>query len=104
LSKHIDFAQHDVDWNKLKTTVQQAVRFQDNVIDATPYFFKENFEQQMSERRVGMGTIGLAEMLIHLGYRYGSPDGVKFIDKLYQFIAITAYETSVHKNSCKAAT
>jgi ribonucleoside-diphosphate reductase alpha chain len=95
LSRHIDFSKKDVDWNKLKTTVQQAVRFQDNVIDATPYFFKENFEQQMSERRVGMGTIGLAEMLIQLGLRYGSPEGVAFIDKLYQFIAITAYETSV---------
>ncbi len=95
LSKHVDYEKHDVDWNKLKTTVQYAVRFQDNVIDATPYFFDENFKQQMSERRVGMGTIGLAEMLIHLGLRYGAPEAVKFIDKLYQFIAITAYETSV---------
>ncbi len=95
LARHVDFASRDVDWNKLKTTVQQAVRFQDNVIDATPYFFEENYKQQMSERRVGMGTIGLAEMLIHLGLRYGSTEGVKFIDKLYQFIAITAYETSV---------
>ena len=95
LAKHIDATTKDVDWNKLKTTVMQAVRFQDNVIDATPYFFKENFDQQMSERRVGMGTLGLAEMLIQLGLRYGSAEGVKFIDKLYQFIAITAYETSV---------
>jgi ribonucleoside-diphosphate reductase alpha chain len=95
LAKHIDDSTRDVDWNKLKRTVQHAVRFQDNVIDATPYFFKENFDQQMSERRVGMGTLGLAEMLIHLGLRYGSPEGVKFIDKLYQFISITAYETSV---------
>jgi ribonucleoside-diphosphate reductase alpha chain len=95
LSRHIDQVNKDVDWNKLKNTVALAVRFQDNVIDATPYFFDENFKQQMSERRVGMGTIGLAEMLIHLGLRYGSPEAVKFIDKLYQFIAITAYETSV---------
>ncbi len=93
LSKHL--ANNDVDWNKLKETVQYAVRFQDNVIDATPYFFDENFKQQMSERRVGMGTIGLAEMLVKLGIRYGSADAVKFIDKLYQFIAVTAYETSV---------
>jgi ribonucleoside-diphosphate reductase alpha chain len=42
-----------------------------------------------------MGTIGLAEMLIYKQLRYGSPEGVEFIDKLYQFIAITAYETSV---------
>ncbi|GAC1413555.1 MAG: adenosylcobalamin-dependent ribonucleoside-diphosphate reductase [Candidatus Doudnabacteria bacterium] len=96
---HVNLAKHlagqEVDWNKLKETVQYAVRFQDNVIDATPYFFDENFKQQMSERRVGMGTIGLAEMLVRLGIRYGSEDGVKFIDKLYQFIAVTAYETSV---------
>ncbi|OGE87525.1 MAG: ribonucleoside-diphosphate reductase, adenosylcobalamin-dependent [Candidatus Doudnabacteria bacterium RIFCSPLOWO2_02_FULL_49_13] len=95
LAKHVDTAKKDVDWNKLKRTVQDAVRFQDNVIDATPYFFDQNYKQQMSERRVGMGTIGLAEMLINLGLRYGSPQGVEFIDKLYQFIAITAYETSI---------
>lgn len=95
LARHVDTASHDVDWQKLKMTVSDAVRFQDNVIDATPYFFDENLKQQLSERRVGMGTIGLAEMLIRLGLRYGSDEGVKFIDKLYQFIAVTAYETSV---------
>ncbi|MGE5298021.1 MAG: adenosylcobalamin-dependent ribonucleoside-diphosphate reductase [Acidobacteriaceae bacterium] len=95
LSRHVDLEKGDVDWNKLKTTIQQAVRFQDNVIDATPYFFEQNYIQQMSERRIGMGTVGLAEMLIHLGVRYGSDESVKFIDKLYQFIAITAYEASV---------
>ncbi|OGE98404.1 MAG: ribonucleoside-diphosphate reductase, adenosylcobalamin-dependent [Candidatus Doudnabacteria bacterium RIFCSPLOWO2_12_FULL_42_9] len=99
LAKHVDdnspAAGKDVDWNKLKRTVQDAVRFQDNVIDSTPYFFDENYQQQMSERRVGMGTIGLAEMLIKLELRYGSESAVEFIDKLYRFISITAYETSV---------
>src|SRR3989344_2044352 len=103
LAKHVEATTRDVDWNKLKRTVQDAVRFQDNVIDATPYFFNENHKQQMSERRVGMGTIGLAEMLIHLGLRYGSPQGVEFIDKLYQFISITAYETSVDLSREKGA-
>lgn len=105
---HINLAKHlcervevgkmikDVDWMKLGVTIQQAVRFQDNVIDATPYFFDENYKQQMSERRVGMGTIGLAEMLIKLEIRYGSEESVKFIDQLYKFIAETAYETSVN--------
>ncbi len=95
LAKHVDMVQRDVDWQKLKHTVSGAVRFQDNVIDATPYFFDENYKQQMGERRVGMGTIGLAELLINIGLRYGSPEAVEFIDKLYQFIAVTAYETSV---------
>jgi ribonucleoside-diphosphate reductase alpha chain len=95
LSRHINKDTKEVMWNELKQTVQYAVRFQDNVIDATPYFFDENKEQQLGERRVGMGTIGLAEMMIHKGLRYGSPEGVDFIDKLYNFIAVTAYETSV---------
>ncbi|MBU6447242.1 adenosylcobalamin-dependent ribonucleoside-diphosphate reductase [Patescibacteria group bacterium] len=95
LAKHLNAQGTDVDWVKLKDTVRAAVRFQDNVIDATPYFFAENEKQQMSERRVGMGSIGLAEMMVRLGVRYGSDDAVKFIDKLYQFIAVTAYETSV---------
>lgn len=95
LAKHLTSDEKEVDWNKLKTTVQYAVRFQDNVVDATPYFFNENYEQQMSERRVGMGTIGLAEMMIKLGVRYGSKKSTEFIDKLYQFISVTAYETSV---------
>jgi ribonucleoside-diphosphate reductase alpha chain len=95
LAKHINKDTGEVMWNELKQTVQYAVRFQDNVIDATPYFFDENKNQQMSERRVGMGTIGLAEMMIYKGVKYGSQEAVDFIDKLYQFIAVTAYETSV---------
>lgn len=95
LAKHLTADERDIDWNKLKQTVQYAVRFQDNVIDATPYFFDENYKQQMSERRVGMGTIGLAEMMIKLKVKYGSPESVEFIDKLYRFIAVTAYETSI---------
>src|SRR3989344_636390 len=95
LAKHIDKDSSEVLWYKLKATVQYAVRFQDNVIDATPYFFEQNKNQQMSERRVGMGTIGLAEMLIYKGLKYGSPECVEFLDKLYQFISVTAYETSI---------
>ncbi len=95
LAKHINRDTGEIMWNDLKQTVSWAVRFQDNVIDATPYFFDENKKQQLSERRVGMGTIGLAEMMVYKGIRYGSPQAVEFIDKLYQFIAVTAYETSV---------
>ncbi len=95
LARHINKETGEVLWNDLKQTVQYAVRFQDNVIDATPYFFDENKNQQMSERRVGMGTIGLAEMMIYSGVKYGSSESVDFIDKLYQFIAVTAYETSI---------
>lgn len=95
---HINLSRftHDgkVKWDALGHTVRTAVRFLDNVIDATPYFFPQNQSQQQDERRVGMGTIGLAEMLIRLGIRYGSDECVAFIDKLYAFIAREAYLAS----------
>ncbi|GAB7386797.1 adenosylcobalamin-dependent ribonucleoside-diphosphate reductase [Bacillaceae bacterium] len=84
----------EVEWDKLGEVVQLAVRFLDNVIDATPYHFEENKKNQLSERRVGLGTMGLAEMLIRLGIRYGSPESLAFLDKLYSFIAKKAYLAS----------
>lgn len=84
----------DVDWTNLAKAVRYAVRFLDNVIDNTPYFFDENANQQQAERRVGLGTMGLAELLIRLKIRYGSPESIQFLDKLYHFIAQEAYLAS----------
>lgn len=84
----------ELDWSTLGQTVRYAVRFLDNVISATPYFLQENADQQLSERRVGLGVMGLAEMLIRLGLRYGSPEGNKFLDRLFRFFAREAYSAS----------
>lgn len=83
-----------VKWEELGQTVRIAVRFLDNVIDATPYFFDENRKQQLGERRVGLNTMGLAEMMINLGIRYGSAEGNAFIDKLYEFFTAECYFAS----------
>jgi ribonucleoside-diphosphate reductase alpha chain len=82
---------HDVRWDALRRTIRMGVRFLDDIIDATPYFFAENRENQLAERRIGMGTMGLGELLIRLGLRYGSAESVRFIDRLYRFIATEAY-------------
>ena len=92
LSKFV--SEGDVAWDELGKSVRFAVRFLDDVIDATPYFFDENYAQQKAERRVGLNTMGLAEMLIRLGIRYGSEESVQFIDRLYRFIAGEAYHAS----------
>lgn len=84
----------DVAWDELRKCVRYGVRFLDNVIDATPYFFDENQLQQQNERRVGMGIMGLAEMLIRLKIRYGSNESITFIEKLGEFIASEAYLAS----------
>ncbi len=94
LSRFYDESAHDVAWDALRQTVQYSTRFLDNVIDTTPYFFEENRAVQMSERRVGLGTMGVAELMLKLGVRYGSDESVALIDELYRTIAIAAYETS----------
>jgi ribonucleoside-diphosphate reductase alpha chain len=93
----------DVAWDDLGRAVRYAVRFLDNVIDATPYFFDENYAQQKAERRVGLNTMGLAEMLIRLGIRYGSDESVQFIDRLYRFISRESYHASANIASEKGA-
>jgi len=84
----------EVLWDDLRKAVRLGVRFLDNVIDITPYFFEKNERVQKSERRIGLGTMGLGEMLIELGLRYGSDESIAFIDKLYEFIATEAYLAS----------
>ncbi len=91
LAAFYDESQNDVDWKALRKTVRMGVRFLDDIVDATPYFFDENRENQQRERRIGMGTMGLGELLIRLGLRYGSTESIAFIDRLYQFIATEAY-------------
>lgn len=86
---------YDFDWPSLKKATRTLVRFLDNVIDLTPYIFKENEDNQKSERRVGCGTLGLAEVLIRLRLRFGDKDGNEFVDKLYKTIAVEAYMQSV---------
>ncbi|MNO73693.1 Ribonucleoside-diphosphate reductase NrdZ [compost metagenome] len=94
LSKFYDAENHDVDWADLATTTRYSVRFLDNVIDKTPYHFPENEANQRKERRVGLGTMGLAELMIKLNIRYGSPESLEFLDKLYGFMAREAYLAS----------
>lgn len=84
-----------VDFEALKQTVRVGVRMQDNVIDATPYFLEENKVQALGERRVGLGVMGLADLLIYCEKPYGSEEGNVLVDQIFQTIAETAYETSV---------
>ena len=106
LSKFYDEENHDVAWDELAKCVNYSVRFLDNVIDTTPYHFEENKENQMNERRVGLGSMGLAELLIKLNIRYGSAESIEFLDKIYSFIAKEAYlasaEIAAEKGSFKA--
>jgi len=84
-----------VDYEKLEKTIKTAIRLQDNVIDKTSYFLEENEYQAKGERRIGMGIMGLHDLLIWLGVKYGSTESIEVIDELFEFIATTAYRASI---------
>ena len=83
------------DFNALKSIVRTAVRFQDNVVDMDPYIFEGIRRTQLEgERRIGLGTMGLGDVFIKLHLRYGSPESLEFIDKVYKLIRDEAYLAS----------
>lgn len=84
-----------VDFEKLRKTVATGVRLQDNVIDATPYFLEENKKQALGERRVGLGVMGLHDLLIYCETEYGSDEGNQLVDEIFETIATTAYRASI---------
>jgi len=84
-----------VNYDKIIDTVKTGVRMQDNVIDATPYFLPENEKQAFGERRIGLGVMGLADLLIYTHTRYGSKEGNDIVDKVFETIAVSAYEESI---------
>lgn len=95
LAKMADKQNKTVDFEKLKETVRIGVRMQDNVIDATPYFLEENRKQALGERRIGLGVMGLHDLLIYCETEYGSDAGNELVDKIFETIATTAYRTSI---------
>ncbi|WP_322421128.1 vitamin B12-dependent ribonucleotide reductase [Jeotgalibacillus haloalkalitolerans] len=95
LAEFADKKNKTVRFDKLRETVATGVRMQDNVIDATPYFLEENKKQALGERRVGLGVMGLADLLIYCEKEYGSEEGNQLVDQIFETIAVTAYETSV---------
>jgi len=87
-----------VDWEKLKTTVRNAVHFLDNVVDANKYLLKETEKITRANRKIGLGVMGLADLLIKLGIPYDSEQALKLAEEIMKLI-----ETEAHKKSVEIA-
>src|SRR5581483_5101134 len=92
-----------MDYERLAEKTKVAMRFLDNVVDATEYFIPENAEAQLGTRRTGLGTMGLADALIKLKIAYGSDESVPVIEKIYATIRDAAYEASADYAAEKGA-
>src|SRR3989344_3154306 len=70
------------------------MRFLDNVIDKTYYFFKQNEKVAKDIRRTGLGIMGLGDALIKMKVRYGAEETLPIIDKIFETLRNSAYEAS----------
>lgn len=91
--KNID-GKWKVDWNKLEHTISAAIRFLDNVISANHYLLPQVKSKTTKNRKVGLGVMGWAEMLIMLGLPYASDEAVQLGEKLMAFIQSKNYDAS----------
>ena len=94
VSKFVNTGRTDLDWDKLAETISLAVRFLDNEVDANCYPIAEIREVTLASRRIGLGVMGFAYMLILLGIRYGSQKSIEFAGQLASFIQKHAHNAS----------
>jgi len=84
-----------IDWNKLRKLVRLGVHFLDNVIDANKFPLQEIEKASKANRKIGLGVMGFAEMLIKLRVAYNSEKAVSTAEKVMKFIKEEARNKSV---------
>ena len=86
-----------VDWETLRQSVVTATRFLDDVVEANAYVpaVPQLKEAAHRARRIGLGIMGLADLMYHAGVRYGSKEGQEFGAQVMEFVRFHAMKTSV---------
>jgi ribonucleoside-diphosphate reductase alpha chain len=84
----------EVDWDELRETVHTAIRFLDNVIEQNNYPLDEIDRMSRGNRRIGLGVMGFADLLIKLGITYDSNEGLAFAERVMKFVDDEAWEES----------
>ena len=85
---------YEIDWDKLRYTTKLGIRFLDDVIDANNYPLPQIEQVTRAIRRVGLGVMGWADMLIKLGIPYDSNEALYLAEKVMKFITDEAREES----------
>ncbi len=96
LSRHIS-EDGVIDWEQLQKDVELATIFLDNVVEANAYVpaVPQLREAALRARRIGLGIMGLADMMYYAGIRYGSADGQDFGAQVMEFVRYHSMRTSV---------
>ncbi|HXQ92366.1 MAG TPA: vitamin B12-dependent ribonucleotide reductase [Nitrososphaerales archaeon] len=84
----------ELDWEKLRKVVRDSIHFLDNVIDANRYPLNRVARITLANRKIGLGVMGFAEMLIMLSVRYDSEEALLIAHKLMKFIQENSHKAS----------
>jgi ribonucleoside-diphosphate reductase alpha chain len=86
-----------VDWDGLRGGLELSTRFLDDVVDVNAYVpaVSQLKAAALKARRIGLGIMGLADLMYHVGVRYGSEDGLEFGAQVMEFVRYHAMRTSV---------
>jgi ribonucleoside-diphosphate reductase alpha chain len=86
-----------VDWEALRRTVRESTHFLDNVVSANSYVpaVPEVAEAAYRARRIGLGIMGLGDMMYKLGIRYGSAEGQEFAAQIMEFVRYHTMQQSI---------
>src|SRR6266403_917757 len=89
-----DAGEWSLDWDEMERVVRLAVRFLDDVIEMNPYPLPEIDATVKSNRRIGLGLMGWADLLFTMGIPYDSPGAIDLADRLMAFVKEKSHDQS----------
>ena len=108
LAQHVKYAaggEAQVDWKKLQESTVLATHFLDNVVTANQYVpaVPELKEAAYRARRIGLGIMGLGDLMYHLSIRYGGAEAQEFASQVMEFVRFHCMKTSVQRAKDRGA-